>query len=81
MKARIKILTELKETFRRFQSQPVSRVIELINPVLRGWVNYYRVGNSGRWFIPLLYSVKEKALYLAVCKIYCIFLKMLINHN
>ncbi|ACV62670.1 RNA-directed DNA polymerase (Reverse transcriptase) [Desulfofarcimen acetoxidans DSM 771] len=50
MKARTKILTELKETFRRFQSQPVSRVIELINPVLRGWVNYYRVGNSGRCF-------------------------------
>lgn len=50
MKARTKILTKLKETFRRFQSQPVERVIELINPVLRGWVNYYRIGNSSRCF-------------------------------
>ena len=50
MKARTKILAELKETFRRFQSQPVERVIKLINPVLRGWVNYYRIGNSSRCF-------------------------------
>ena len=28
------------------QSQPVDRVIYLINPILRGWVNYFRVGNS-----------------------------------
>ncbi|KJS12094.1 MAG: transposase [Peptococcaceae bacterium BRH_c8a] len=50
MKARTKILAQLKETFRSFQSQPVDRVIELINPVLRGWVNYYRIGNSSRCF-------------------------------
>jgi len=50
MKARTRILAQIKETFRSFQSQPVDRVIELINPVLRGWVNYYRIGNSSRCF-------------------------------
>ena len=40
----------LKEVFRRFRSQPVDRVITLINPVLRGWVNYFRVGQSSRCF-------------------------------
>src|SRR5262245_55295560 len=32
--------------FRRHRSQPVDRVIYLINPVLRGWVHYVAVGNS-----------------------------------
>lgn len=50
MKARTALLSKLKEVFRRFQSQPVERVIELINPVLRGWVNYFRVGHSSRCF-------------------------------
>jgi len=50
MKARKALLHNLKEIFRRFLSQPVDRVIGLINPVLRGWVNYFRVGHSSRCF-------------------------------
>jgi RNA-directed DNA polymerase len=50
MKARTSLLGKIKEVFRRFQSQPVDRVIDLINPVLRGWVSYYRVGHSSRCF-------------------------------
>ena len=50
MKARTALLSKLKEIFRSFQSQPLDRVIELINPVLRGWVNYFRVGHSSRCF-------------------------------
>lgn len=49
-KARTALLTKLKEVFSRFLSQPVGRVIELINPILRGWVNYFRVGHSSRCF-------------------------------
>ncbi len=50
MKARTALLQELKEVFRCHQSQPVDRVIYLINPILRGWVNYFRVGNSSECF-------------------------------
>jgi RNA-directed DNA polymerase len=50
MKARTVLLRKLKDVFRRHQSQPVDRVIRLINPILRGWVNYYRVGNSSECF-------------------------------
>lgn len=50
MKARTNLLRNLKEIFQRFISQPVGRVIELINPKLRGWVNYFRMGHSSRCF-------------------------------
>jgi RNA-directed DNA polymerase len=49
-KKRRQPLRELKEEFRRWGLQPVEKVIEAINPILRGWVNYFRVGNSARCF-------------------------------
>ena len=36
---RTALLEKLKELFRRYDSQPVGRVITEINPILRGWVN------------------------------------------
>ena len=50
MKKRTALLRRLKETFRRYRSQPVTRVIECINPILQGWVNYFSSGNSSRCF-------------------------------
>ena len=50
LKKRTALLTKLRDTFRRYTSQPVGRVIELINPILRGWVNYFAVGHSSRCF-------------------------------
>ena len=43
-------MRELKAVFRRYRSQPIERVINLINPVLRGWVNYFAVGHSSECF-------------------------------
>src|SRR6266404_3873153 len=50
LKKRMALFAKLREIFRRFISQPVERVIELINPILRGWVNYFAVGHSSRCF-------------------------------
>ena len=50
IKQRTALLRKLKEVFRRWRSQPVGRVIAVINPILRGWVNYFRVGNAARCF-------------------------------
>jgi RNA-directed DNA polymerase len=50
LKKRTALLGKLRDTFRRYTSQPVGRVIELINPILRGWVNYFAVGHSSRCF-------------------------------
>jgi RNA-directed DNA polymerase len=50
LKQRTVLLHKLQEVFRRFQSQPVTRVLTLITPILRGWVNYFRIGHAARCF-------------------------------
>lgn len=60
MEARTRLLRKLKEVFRRHQSQPIDRAIYLINPILRGWVNYYRIGNSSRCFTYVKDWVEKK---------------------
>ena len=59
-KQRTALLRKLKEVFRRYISQPAGRVIEQINPILRGWVNYFRIGNAARCFASLRYWVEKK---------------------
>ena len=50
LKKRTALLAKLKETFRENISQPVEQVIPLINPILRGWVNYFAIGDSSECF-------------------------------
>ena len=50
MKTRSALLRKLKKIFRRYRSQPVGRVVKIINPILRGWVNYFAIGHSSRCF-------------------------------
>jgi RNA-directed DNA polymerase len=42
------------------KSQPVERVTSLINPMLRGWVNYFAVGHSGECFAYIKDWVEQK---------------------
>jgi RNA-directed DNA polymerase len=60
LKKRTALLQKLKEIFQRYVSQPVGRVIELINPILRGWVHYFAVGDSGRCFSYIKLWVEKK---------------------
>jgi RNA-directed DNA polymerase len=50
LKKRTALLRKLKDVFRRYQSQPVDRVVQLINPILRGWVQYFAVGHASECF-------------------------------
>ena len=60
LKKRTEVIGKLKEIFRRHQSQPVDRVVELINRILRGWVNYFAVGHSSECFCYLKDWVEKK---------------------
>ena len=60
MKKRTALLAKLREIFQRNASQPVSKVIEQINPILRGWVNYFAVGHSSRCFAFIQNWVEKK---------------------
>jgi RNA-directed DNA polymerase len=50
LKKRTALLQQLREVFRRYRSQPVNGVVAIINPILRGWVNYFAIGHSSRCF-------------------------------
>jgi RNA-directed DNA polymerase len=54
------LLAKLREIFQRKASQPVGGIIELINPILRGWVNYFAVGHSARCFAFIRNWVEKK---------------------
>jgi RNA-directed DNA polymerase len=59
-KKRTALLRQLKEIFWHSRSQPVKGLIEKINPILRGWVNYFAVGNSSRCFSYIRDWVEKK---------------------
>jgi RNA-directed DNA polymerase len=60
LKKRTALLAKLREVFRQNVSQPVAQVITQINPILRGWVNYFAVGDSSECFSFVRYWVEKK---------------------
>ena len=50
MRKRTSLLRRLKAIFHRSRSQPINRVIHQINPMLRGWVQYFAIGHASRCF-------------------------------
>jgi len=50
LKKRTELLAKLRVVFVCLRSQPVHRVIERINPMLRGWVDYFAHGHASRCF-------------------------------
>jgi RNA-directed DNA polymerase len=48
-KKRTRLLQKIGEVLRKHLHVPVVQVVQrFINPILRGWVNYFRWGNAGR---------------------------------
>lgn len=55
-------------THRRFAGADLTVTVEYLNPVLRGWGNYFRVGNSARKFSMIDSYVHERLAILASVK-------------
>jgi len=51
---------KIKEIFRRTRMRSAKETVMKVNPVLRGWVNYFRIGNSGRCFAGLKEWTEKK---------------------
>ncbi len=60
MKKRTELVAKLRGIFNSSRSWPVQGVIVKINPILRGWVNYFAVGNSSRCFGYIRMWVEKK---------------------
>jgi RNA-directed DNA polymerase len=60
LKKRTALYAKLREVFRQHVSWPVEVLIAKINPILRGWVNYFRVGHSSICFGVVKRWVEEK---------------------
>ena len=59
-KKRPALLQALKQVFRSHRSRPLAEVIARINPILRGWVQYFAVGHSSRCFSYIRDWVEKK---------------------
>src|SRR2546425_5027934 len=59
-KKRTALLRTLKQVFRSHRSRPVAEVIARINPILRGWVQYFAAGHSSRCFSYIRDWVEKK---------------------
>jgi RNA-directed DNA polymerase len=54
------IRDKIRAAFMQFKSQPLYKIVNIINPVLRGWLNYFRIGNSGKTFNNIKYWLDKK---------------------
>ncbi len=59
-KARNTIVAKIRNVVRRNISQPVMNVVQSINPIIRGWVNYFRIGAASKMFKYVKYWVMKK---------------------
>jgi len=50
IEARTKLFRNIGAVFKRFVSQPLEHFISEVNSILRGWLNYFRIGNSAKVF-------------------------------
>lgn len=59
-KSKGKLISKLSQEFKHMKSWSIKLVIDTINPIIRGWVNYFRIGHSSRTFSHVKDWVEKK---------------------
>lgn len=59
-KKRKEIGERVKAVLKANWSKPLNEVIQSVNAVARGWVNYFRIGNSNGTFKKVRYDIEKK---------------------
>lgn len=54
------VLRQVRDTLRASRHLPIRAAVAKVNLILRGWANYFRVGNSATAFAKLQYHVERK---------------------
>jgi hypothetical protein len=54
------VLQKVRDTLRGSRHLSVRAAVAQVNPILRGWANYFRVGNSRQAFNKVEYHVERK---------------------
>jgi len=60
MKKRKEIGRKVRAVLRANRDKPLKEVIQAVNAVIRGWVNYFRIGNSNSTFYKVRYFIEKK---------------------
>ncbi len=60
MKKRKEIGRKVKAVLKFHHDRPLEEVIQAVNAVVRGWVNYFRIGNSNSTFYKVRYFIEKK---------------------
>lgn len=68
-KAVLEVLRKVRNTLRGSGHLSVQDAVKRVNPILRGWVNYFRIGNSSREFDVVREGVELKIRRFAVKKL------------
>jgi RNA-directed DNA polymerase len=62
------ILRQVRDTLRVSRHLPMQAAVAKVNVIVRGWVNYFRVGNSSQAFLKVKYQVERKVRRFAAKK-------------
>jgi RNA-directed DNA polymerase len=60
MKKRKEIGKKVRAVLKSNRDKPLNEVIQAVNAVIRGWVNYFRIGNSNRTFDKVRCLIEKK---------------------
>jgi len=59
-KKRIEVGKKVAVVLKTNRNRPLKEVIQAVNAVIRGWVNYFRIGNSNSTFDKVRYEIERK---------------------